>query len=272
MKRTIAIVTLAVVGLMAAGPAIAQQRPQSPVAIHGQRQAQPQGQRQAAPARPMYQRRDTWYEFLLKQFNPSNFDYGAWIEERRQVFLDASVRNPYFKYSLGMTIALLIMAMLCAKQWIDHRRAMWITAEMMTDLYNHDLYSRDVAEKAIQKYNQHIERCNRAIEAAQHGTAIPAAEAGHESCKVELQSCRRARETNTCASSTMRRQSWTTKERTLTELSLRVEGMSAKPVASGMAGTSVELSTADPNVVRHINNLQEQIYVERETNKRLKGA
>src|ERR1035441_966006 len=50
-----------------------------------------------------------------------------------------------------------------AKQWIDHRRAMWITAQMMADLYNHDLCSRDVAEKAIHKYNQHIERCNRAI-------------------------------------------------------------------------------------------------------------
>ena len=149
MKRMIAIVTLAVAGFMTAGPAIAQQRPQSPVAVQGQRQAQPQGQRQAPPARPMYQRGDTWYEFLLKQFNPGNFDYGAWMEERRQVFLDASVRNPYFKYSLGTTIALLIMAMLYTKQWIDHRRAMWITAEMMTDLYNHDLYSRDVAEKAM---------------------------------------------------------------------------------------------------------------------------
>jgi len=55
-------------------------------------------------------------------------------------------------------------------------------------------------------------------------------------------------------------------------LSLRVEGMSVKPVASGMAGTSVELSSADPNVVRHINNLQEQLYVEREKNKRLKDV
>jgi hypothetical protein len=43
---------------------------------------------------------------------PSNFDYGAWMEERRQVFLDASVRNPYFKYSLGTTLALLVLAML----------------------------------------------------------------------------------------------------------------------------------------------------------------
>ena len=31
--------------------------------------------------------RDTWYEFLLKQFNQSNFDYGAWLERRREVFL-----------------------------------------------------------------------------------------------------------------------------------------------------------------------------------------
>src|ERR1039458_492514 len=131
MKRTIAIVTLAVLGLITAGPAIAQQRPQTPVALRGQRQAQPQGQRQAPRVRLIYQRRDTWYEFLLKQFNPSNVDYGAWIEERRQVFLDASVRNPYFKYSLGTTIALMIMAVICAKQWIDHRRAMWITAQMM---------------------------------------------------------------------------------------------------------------------------------------------
>ena len=105
MKRTIAIVTLAVVGLITVGPATAQQRPQSPVALRGQRQAQLQRQRQASPVRPIYQRHDTWYEFLLKQFNPSNFDYGAWIEERRQVFLDASVRNSYFKYSLGTTIA-----------------------------------------------------------------------------------------------------------------------------------------------------------------------
>ena len=81
----------------------------------------------------MYQRGDTWYEFLLKQFNPNNFDYGTWMEERRRVFLNESVRNPYFKYSLGTTIALLVLAMLYTKQWIDHRRAMWITAEMMAE-------------------------------------------------------------------------------------------------------------------------------------------
>lgn len=58
----------------------------------------------------------------------------------------------------------------------------------------------------------------------------------------------------------------------MAELSLRVDGISMKSAGNGAAGPSVELNTADANVVRHINHLQEQIYAERGTNKRLKGA
>jgi len=271
MKRTIAIVTLAVIGLMTAGPAIAQQRPQSPVALRGQRQAKPQGQRQAPPARPMYQRRDTWYEFLLKQFNPSNFDYGAWLEERRQVLLDASVRNPYFKYSLGTTIALLVMAMLYTKQWIDHRRAMWITAEMMTDLYNHDLYSRDVAEKAIQKYNQHIERCNRAIEASQHGSALPAATADTDQLNAQLQ--KTAGELNQASTENAALQEQLTqKSNVIVELSLRADALLKKNGGNLASAQPIDLSGADPNLIKHINDLQEQLVVERKKNWKLKGT
>jgi hypothetical protein len=271
MKRTLAIVTLAVVVLMMAAPAIAQQRPQPPAPQHGQRQAQLQRERQAPPARPVYQRRDTWYEFLLKQFNPGNFDYGAWMEQRRQVFLDASVRNPYFKYSAVVTIALLLLAVVCAKQWIDHRRTMWITAEMMADLYNHDLYSRDIAEKAIEKYNQHIKRCNRAIEAAKHGTAVPGTDSDQASWKAQLDQVTEERDRYKRERETAQRE-LETNRLTLTELSLRVEGMSIKQGNSGKAGPSVELNSADPNVVRLINNLQEQLVVERNKNRQLKGA
>src|SRR5664279_4052517 len=271
MKRTIAIVTLAVVGLITAGPAIAQQRPQSPVGLRGQRQAQPQGKRQAPPTRPMYQRRDTWYEFLLKQFNPSNFDYGAWIEQRRQVFLDASVRNPYFKYSLGTTIALLIMAMLYTKQWIDHRRAMWITAEMMTDLYNHDLYSRDVAEKAIQKYNQHIERCNRAIEAAQHGSALPAATTDTDQLNAQLQ--KTAGELNVASTENAALQEQLTqKSNVIVELSLRADALLKKNGGNLASSQPIDLSGAEPKLIKLINDLQEQLVVERKKNRQLKGA
>jgi hypothetical protein len=273
MKRTLATVTLAVIVLMTAGPAIAQQQKQTPVAPRGQRQAQgqAQGQRQVSPARPIYQRRDTWYEFLLKQFNPTNFDYGAWMEQRRQVFLDESVRNPYFKYSAGVTIALLLLVLVCAKQWIDHRRTMWITAEMMADLYNHDLYSRDVAERAIQRYNDHIERCNRAIEAGQHGNAIHAADPDHVSCNASLKQVTDERNEYLRQLDELK-EILRTKERTVTELSLRVEGMSVKSGANGGAGQPIDLTTADPNVVRLINNLQEQIVVERNKNRQLKGA
>ena len=83
---------------------------------------------------------------------------------RRQIFLTKRTQ-PVLQVQRGVTVALLMLMVVCAKQRIDHRRVLWVTAEMMTDLYNHDLYSRDVAEKAIEKYNQHIERCNRAIEA-----------------------------------------------------------------------------------------------------------
>src|SRR5437667_7574466 len=69
---------------------------------------------QASPpaAKPLYQRSDTWYEFLLRQFNPDDLDYGKWMEQRRSAFLDASVRNPYFQYGTCITILLLITVLL----------------------------------------------------------------------------------------------------------------------------------------------------------------
>ena len=132
----------------------------------------------------MYQSRDTWYEFLLQQFNPDDLDYGSWMQQRRQAFLDASVRNPYFKYSAGMTLALLVMAMLYAKLWMDHRRSMWITAEMMTDLYNHDAILAGVAREGDPEIQRHIERCNRAIESAEQGTAVPAADSEYRGSSI----------------------------------------------------------------------------------------
>ncbi len=270
-KRQLAIVVLAFVGLAAPGSALAQQPRQAQVMPYKQQQAKTDPRVRAKSSRPIYERRDTWYEFLLRQFNPTNFDYGAWMEERRQVFLNESVRNPYFKYSAGATIALLLMAVICAKQWIDHRRAMWITAEMMADLYNHDRYSRDVAEKAIQKYNQHIERCNRAIEAATQGTAMPAADPGTEALNAELR--RVTEERDRYAQERDRAKlELETNSKTLAQMSLRLDGISAKPGANGDAGQSPDLRTGDPAVVKHINNLQEQLYAERQKNQRLKGA
>jgi len=219
----------------------------------------------------VYQRRDSWYEFLLRQFNPSDVDYGQWIEQRRQVFREARLQNPYFGYSFGMTIALLLMSGVSTKLWIDHQRAMFVTAEMMTDIFNHDQYSREVATQAIEKYNDHIERCNRAVEAGQQGMAVPGTVLEHEELRVELQRTageleRVSKERNTLQEELQR------KAATVVDLSFRLEGLSKKSAGNGAAVVAINLSGADPGVVKLINELQEQLYAERQKSRRLQGA
>ena len=140
--------------------------------------AQAQGHVQQQP--------DTWYDFLLKRFNPNNFNYGAWLEERRRAFLVATAKNPYFQYSLWLTVGSLLLMAAYAKLWIDRRRERFVTVEMMTDLYNHDAYSREAAREAIDRYNQHIEKCNRVIEAAESGHPLPGSGSAIEELNEKL--------------------------------------------------------------------------------------
>ncbi len=228
---------------------------------------------QAAPqsAHTTYQRQGTWYEFMLKQFNPDNLDYGSWIEQQRRGFIEARIKNPYFLYGLSTTIALLLMIAVCAKLRIDHRREMWITAEMMADIYNQDAYSRRVAQEAIEKYNTHIERCNRAIEAAEHGEAVSGAEAEVEQLRSEL--IRVAGERDTAARERdVAREDLLKKSEILSGMSVRLEALASKSDTTSSSGQPADLRTADPKLVTHINNLQEQLYAERNNNRRLKGA
>src|SRR5215470_19155850 len=82
-----------------------------------------------------YAGRETWYELLLKKCNPSGFDYGAWLEQRRKAFLEATVWVPHFWYGLSVTAGLLVMIAAYVKLSLDHRRSMHVTAELMADLY-----------------------------------------------------------------------------------------------------------------------------------------
>jgi hypothetical protein len=263
MKRMLRIVALAALWLVTTAPGLAQQRPQSQM----QRPAQSEAQR----ARTLYQRRETWYEFLLKQFNPDNLDYGAWLEQRRHTFLDARLRNPYFGYSFGVTAALLLMAAVCTKLWIDHRRAMWITAEMMADVYNHDLYSREVAKEAIQKYNQHIEGRNRAIETAGHGAVLPGTESDVEQLRSELATVTGERDLYLRERDTAKAEV-TRQKQVVVELSLRLDAAAKRFGTNGNLNLPVDLRMADQKLVQHINELQEQLCAAHKENSRLKGA
>jgi hypothetical protein len=176
---------------------------------------------------PQDQRRDPWHEFLRKHFNRADLDYGAWLEQRRQAFLDASVHNPYFTYSAGVTFALMVVTLLLAKQRMDHQRSTWITAEMMTDLYNHDAYSRQVARHAIDQYNDHIELCNRAREAADHGMSVPGMESDVERLRSELQLVTEERDSYE-RERDLAKQELAEKERLLGEMCLRFDAAREK--------------------------------------------
>lgn len=243
--------------------------------IPGNAQAQrtPQSQTtkaQPEPAHPLYQHRDTWYEFLLKQFNPNGIDYGQWLERERQAFIEARLKNPYFLYSLSTTVALMVMAVVCAKLRIDDRRAMWITAEMMADLYNQDAYSRKVAQEAIERYNIHIERCNRAIEAAENGDPAAGKSSEIEQLRGELVCVASERDTAT-RERDLAREELRKKAEILADMSVRLDALTGKSGTAASKPTSA-VHAADPTLVTHINNLQEQLYAERTNNRRLKGG
>src|SRR6266446_8758546 len=221
---------------------------------------------------------DTWYEFLLKQFNPHNFNYGAWLEKRREALLEATAKEPYFWYSVTVTAGMLLMMAACTKLYLDHRRSMRVTAEMMADVYSHDLLSRQKATEAIEKYNRHIEQYNRAIEASEAGDVRPGwGDAQVDSLRVELQRVAGQLEATTQDRNKLQEE-LQQKSLVVADLSIRLDALSKKLNAPRSSGVSTgETVSADANgdgarLVGHINRLQEDLYAERQKNKRWKGA
>ena len=225
-----------------------------------------------------YAGRDTWYELLLKQFNPSNVDYGAWLEKRRQAFLESTVAKPYFWYSATVTAGMLVIMVAYTKLYLDHRRIMRITAEMMADVYSQDLYSRQAATEAIEKYNRHIEQCNRVIESAESGDGRPGwGSTEAEGLKAELQRVASQLEATTQDRNKLQEE-LRQKALVVADLSLRLDALSKKVNGAGHDGGSAnQAQTTGENgdgvqLVGHINRLQEELYAERQKNKRLKGS
>lgn len=229
------------------------------------------------PRQP-HNRADTWYEFLLKQFNPRNFDYGAWLEKRREAFLEATVKQPYFWYTVSVTVGMLLMMAASTKLYLDHRRSMRVTAEIMADVYSHDLLSCQAAAEAIEKYNRHIEQCNRAIEASEAGDARPGwGETQVDSLKAELQRVAGQLEA-TAQDRNKLQEELRQKSLILADLSARLDALSQKlngPRDTGGSGGEPVLTGTNGDGTRfvgQINRLQEELYAERQKNKRLKGA
>lgn len=265
MNWRLAALAILAIGSMVGSPVNSWTTPQSQAP--SQSTARTQAVHDPQPA--SYQHQDTWYEFLLRQFNPDNIDYGNWLEHERRGFIENRLKNPRFLYSLCATIALLVAAVVSTKLSIDHRRALWITAEMMADLYNQDAYSRRIAQEAIERYNTHIERCNRAIEAAEHGET---ATTGSEIEQLRTELMRVAEEKDRAVRDRdIAREELRRKSEILAEMSIRLAALTNKSGTTG-AKPSSDLRGADAKLVAHINDLQEQLYAEQKSNRRLRGG
>jgi len=218
---------------------------------------------------------DTWYDFLLKKFNPRNIDYGTKIEEQRRALLDATVDNPYFPYSAAVTLWSLFLMAYSVKLRIDGKRKDRKTADMMADLYNHDQHSRDAAREAIAKYNQHIEQCNRAIEDGADGHSPSGGLTENEELKGKLKKTADELQSATRESDALREQ-LAQKSRVVTDLSLRVQALTDRMNGNGkvpaISGADSLLPASNNEYMKLINSLQEQLYAERDKNKHLKGA
>jgi len=234
--------------------------------------APPQSRTDAAAVRveSPSQHRDTWYEFILKQFNPSNVDCGKWVEQQRRNVVELRLKNSYFLYSFSTTIGLILAAAIWLKQRIDHRRAMSITAEMMADLYNQDVYSRAVAQEAIERYNKHIERCNRALEGAD-GSLVATNPREIEQLRTELMCVAEERDT-AIRDRDVAREELRRKSEILADMSVRLDAARRKADAAGAGKATSDPVGTDARLVTHINNLQEQLYAERSSNRRLRGG
>ena len=231
----------------------------------------------AAQAPRPYLYRETWYDFFLKRINATGTDYGRLIEERRQALLDATTNQPQFWYSLSITVAFFLLALFCAKLIRDNRRILRVTEEIVKDVQTHDLHSRQAAKDAVDRYNQHIEECNRAFEMPEGAERRPGwGDTQTESFKAELQRVTAQLETTTQERNKLQEE-LRQKSVIVSDLSLRLDALSKK--VNGTVRSNGTEGPGSPNgkengavVVDHINHLQEELYAERQKNRRLKGS
>ncbi|HEV2617558.1 MAG TPA: hypothetical protein VGU63_13215 [Candidatus Acidoferrales bacterium] len=219
--------------------------------------------------------RETWYDVMFKKLNRSHNNYGSWLEERRQALADASVRNPFFWYSFWMTVCASLLALALLKHVVDSRQSDREHARIEADIRSHDLHSRQKTKEAVDRYNKHIEECNRATEAADSGGGrLGWGNSVAEGVKAELGRVATRLEATTQERNKLQEE-LRQKSDVVADLSTRLDALSRKANGTREAGGHPKSSVSggdSARLVAQINRLQDELYAERQKNKRLKGA
>lgn len=205
---------------------------------------------------------DIWYERVLRQINRDDTDYGAIWEERKKAFMDR-IGSPYFQYSLATTVTIVWLFIVLFAQHVSHRRAQEVAVESIADVLRHDAYAREKARDAIRRYNDHIEACNRMIEAEESGASKWVSSGELEALRSEAEQYR-SEAVGLREEAKRLREECERHKATVAQLSLHSRGdvQASLPFAK-------DTRTAD--LVTRINELQDELIAERKKNQRMKA-
>jgi hypothetical protein len=223
--------------------------------------------------RHLYEHDLNFYEFVLHQLNPNDIDWGAWYEARREALSDAALHNPYFWYCLGLTLAYLTIFAALLKSQSDQELQYDIMGEEMDEVREFAARSHRVALESIDKYNTHVELCNRVIEAEEGGPATAVA-GGSQSAQPQTNPTKTRDEMELQRRDKTRLESEANHAATPTPD--RPSGTMSPTDKGGSNGQGKEppnpMTPSHADLVRQINILQQQLIAEQDKNKRLKGG
>lgn len=232
-------------------------------------QASPNPYQRPQTGKP-YQAQDDLFHYSTKLVNKNDFDYGAWVQERRRAFVEASLANPFFWYSALTTGLVMLLMLMYGVRVLNERRKLWRAAEVLADVWNQDQYSRAVAAAAVEKYNAHMAECNRVVETQLTGRLSATA---HETMdfKERLEVVSAQRDAFDSESRSLKAE-LQKKETLLSQMSGRLDALERRSETNG-SGTGAPADTeATRRLIARVNELQQQLEAEQRKNRQLKGA
>lgn len=213
-------------------------------------------------------RRDGFFSFAARMINPKDTNYGDLIAERRAALADATVRNPYFWYCAGSTLAILFLLFALYVKILDGKRYLWQCAEVITDLRNMENLASERAEHATAIHNQHMSECNRVIEAEVAGRVLPGAILSQDMERT-VDSLRQELETATAENRRLMQQ-LQEKDGLLRDLTRRLDALEQS--SSSVPSEKTSSQRSNPELLAMVNRLTRELDAEKRRNGTLKGA
>jgi len=224
-------------------------------------------------ARGGYKRQGmTWYEAAFRSLNPNDINWGEWWERRRRVWLENVALNRYFWYSFALTLLLMMSGFALAVQHSDRLKERQRWAEVAADAKHYADYCKRQALEAAERYNAHVEKCNRVIESEESGFVTPET-ANLTDLKCELERLRADNDAKTRQVQKLDEQ-LKEKEAATSNLMVRIAELE-KSMGSRRSGPAkTENAGVAPNaiLIERINRLERELTSRNEQIRRLQGG